>query len=76
VAPSQAGSTSADGPQVRRPRRGWSALLRDEAGAEQMEYLLIFAGVVLPLIVASDLMWQVLLYNFTLESFVIDLPLF
>ena len=47
-----------------------------ERGAEQMEYLLIFAAVVLPLVYAVRLMWAVLLYYFTSESLVVDLPFF
>jgi len=53
-----------------------AALLDDERGAENIEYLLIFSGVVIPLIVASRLMWAVLLYFFTLHSVVVDSPLF
>ena len=49
---------------------------RHEGGAEQMEYLLILAAVVIPMTVAVRLMWGVLLRYFTIESFVIDLPLF
>lgn len=52
------------------------AVLRCERGAEQVEYLLVLAVIVLPMIVAARLMWAVLLYYFTLESLVIDLPLF
>jgi len=44
--------------------------------SEQAEYLLIFAAVVLPLIVAARLLWAVLLYFFTLESLIVDFPLF
>jgi hypothetical protein len=51
-------------------------VLRCERGAEQTEYLLVFAVIVLPMIVAARLLWAVLLYYFTLESMVIDLPLF
>jgi len=58
--------------------RHWRSLtlVRDDRGAEQMEYILILAAVVLPMVVAARLMWGVLLYYFTIESFVIDLPLF
>lgn len=41
-----------------------------------MEYLLVLAAIVLPMIVAARLLWVVLLYYFTLESLVIDLPFF
>jgi len=51
-------------------------LLADERGAEQMEYLLIFAAVGLPMIVAARLMWAVLLFYFAVESLFIDLPFF
>ncbi len=59
---------------ARRPT--FSDLLADERGAEQLEYLVILAGVVLPLAFAAEIMASVLLYYFQLESFVIDLPLF
>ncbi|MGH9384810.1 MAG: hypothetical protein ACRD2N_11040 [Vicinamibacterales bacterium] len=48
----------------------------DERGAEQLEYVLLLAAVVLPLVVAARLLWAVLLFFFGLESLVIDLPLF
>jgi hypothetical protein len=48
--------------------------LADERGAEQMEYLILLAGLVLPLLLAARLMWAVLLYYFRLEAFVVDLP--
>jgi Flp pilus assembly pilin Flp len=51
-------------------------LLRCEQGAEQMEYLLIVAAVVVPLVYAVRLMWAVLLHYFTVESLVIDLAFF
>jgi hypothetical protein len=41
-----------------------------------VEYLLTLAAVVLPLVLVVRLMWGVLLYYFTVESFVVDLPLF
>ena len=41
-----------------------------------MEYLLIFAAIVLPLIVASRLLWALLLHYFAIESLIVDLPLF
>jgi hypothetical protein len=47
-----------------------------DSGDAQMEYLLIFAALVVPMIVASRLLWAVLLYYFSLESFVVDFPLF
>ena len=53
----------------------WS-VLQDERGAEQMEYLLILAFVVLPMIVAVRLMWAVLLFYFAVESLFVDLPFF
>ncbi len=65
--------------RVRQACGRWTSLLRlarCERGAEQMEYLLIFAAVVLPLVYAVRLMWAVLLYYFTSESLVIDLPFF
>ncbi len=55
---------------------GGRRLCRCERGAEQMEYLLVLAAIVLPMIVAARLLWVVLLYYFTLESLVIDLPFF
>jgi Flp pilus assembly pilin Flp len=61
---------------TKRRHTRWRALAGDDRGAEQMEYVLILAAVVLPMIVAVRLMWGVLLYYFTVESFVIDLPLF
>jgi hypothetical protein len=51
-------------------------LAQCDQGAEQMEYVLIFAAVVIPLVYATRLMWAVLLYYFTFESLVIDLPFF
>jgi hypothetical protein len=51
-------------------------LLRDERGDEQMAYLIIVAAVVLPLWIAARLFWAVLLFYFTVESLIIDLPLF
>jgi hypothetical protein len=51
-------------------------VLRCERGAEQAEYLLVFTVIVLPMIVAARLLWALLLYYFTLQSLVIDLPLF
>jgi Flp pilus assembly pilin Flp len=53
-----------------------AALLDDDRGAEQMEYLLIFAAIVLPMAVAARLLWAVLLHYFGIAAFVIDLPLF
>jgi len=47
-----------------------------DRGAEQADYLLVLAGVVLPSIVAARLLWQVLLRYFTLIALVVDLPLF
>jgi hypothetical protein len=61
---------------VRSARRGLRALAADERGAEQMDYLLIFAAVVLPMALAARLLWSVLLYYFTVEAFVVDMPLF
>ena len=61
---------------AKRWRHVLLSLLDDECGVEQAEYLQIFAGVVLPMIVAARLFWAVLLYYFKLESLVIDLPLF
>lgn len=58
----------------KRERRG--SLLSDERGAEQMEYVLILAGVVLPMAVAARLLWALLLFYFGFESLVVDLPLF
>ena len=58
---------------------GWrppSTLAADEQGAEQMDYLLVLAAVVLPMFVAARLLWAVLLYYFALEALVVDLPLF
>lgn len=52
----------------------WLAV--DEAGEEEMSYLLIFALVVLPMVYAARLLWTVLLAYFTIGSFVIDAPLF
>ena len=54
--------------------RRWRDFLADERGAEQMEYLILLAGVVLPLLLAARLMWAVLLYYFRIEAFVVDLP--
>ena len=56
--------------------RAVSALSRDEAGEEQMEYILILALVIVPMVVAARLMWAVLLHYYTLGAFVIDSPLF
>jgi hypothetical protein len=53
-----------------------SIVLRCERGAEQLEYLLVFAAVVLPMVVAARLLWAVLLQYFTLLALVVDLPLF
>ena len=64
------------GIEVRTTVAARSTLLSDERGAEQMEYLLILAAVVLPMIVAARLLWAVLLYYFTVEALVVDLPLF
>lgn len=41
-----------------------------------MEYLLILAAVVLPLVVASRLLWAVLLRYVSVEALILDLPLF
>ena len=62
----------------RRSARGHriAGLFADERGAEQMEYLLILAAVVLPLVVASRLLWAVLLRYFSVEALILDLPLF
>jgi Flp pilus assembly pilin Flp len=57
-------------------RRSLRRFARCQQGAEQMEYVLIFAAVVVPLVYAVRLMWAVLLYYFTCESLVIDLPFF
>jgi Flp pilus assembly pilin Flp len=51
-------------------------LLQDEAGAEQMEYVLLMAMVIVPLAVAIRLFWATLLFYFTVESLVVDLPFF
>lgn len=51
-------------------------VLRDERGAEQMEYVLIVAAVIVPLVIATRLFWAVLLFYFAVETLVIDLPLF
>jgi hypothetical protein len=64
-----------------RPQRGHrprtpADLLVDEQGAEQMDYLLVFAAIVVPLVVAARLLWVVLLHYFAVEAFVVDLPLF
>lgn len=57
-------------------QRSFRALLVDERGAEQLEYMVILAGVVLPMFYAGQIMWDVLLYYFMVESFVVDLPFF
>jgi hypothetical protein len=43
---------------------------------EQADYLLIFVAVVLPMIIATRLLWAVLLHYFTLETLIVDFPLF
>lgn len=53
-----------------------AVLAADESGEEDMEYLLILAMVVLPMVVAARMMWAVLLNYFTIGAFVIDSPLF
>jgi hypothetical protein len=52
------------------------SLLANESGAEQLDYLLILAAVVIPLVLAVRLMWTVLVSYFRIESLVVDLPLF
>jgi len=39
-----------------------------------MAYLIIMAGVVLPLAWAARLMWVVLIYYFRIEAFVVNSP--
>jgi len=52
------------------------SLLANESGAEQVEYLLILAAVVIPLALAVQLLWTVLTFYFQIQSLVVDLPLF
>ena len=51
-------------------------LLHDERGAEQMEYLLILALLIMPVTIAVRLFWAMLLFYFTVETLVVDLPFF
>jgi hypothetical protein len=63
--------------QLRVPRYRRSTerhLVADDRGAEQLEVVAILAGVVVPMTIAARLMWRVLLYYFSVETFVIDLP--
>jgi len=41
-----------------------------------MEYLLILAFLVMPVYVAVRLFWGILLFYFTVETLVVDLPFF
>jgi hypothetical protein len=41
---------------------------------DQLEYVLTFAVLGLPLIVAARALWRVLLYHYSLHALVIDVP--
>ena len=51
-------------------------LLDAEEGAEQMDYILVFTLVLLPLYVVVRMFWEMLLYYYQLEALVFDAPFF
>jgi len=59
-----------------RPRRkGLADLLAcDAAATEPLEYLMVFALAVLPMVRAIWLFWHVLLYSHLFDAFIVDSP--
>lgn len=58
----------------RLARRGLRELMSCESGSEPLDYLMVFALAVLPMVQAIWLLWRVLLYSFLFDAFVIDSP--
>ena len=62
--------------RFRKPVKFLDFLTREEDGEEQMEYLLIVAMIVLPLLVAVTWLWEMLIRYYSVIRFTVDMPFF